>query len=106
MLSTEAMFEYYHLLHLRNGTTLDYPAGQAGFLTEPFPISSSQKAGQKREMTWPAKVAFESPRINNDTKAEETEDGFIDFMRERNMGPECVRSCSSNFYCWKVVLIV
>jgi hypothetical protein len=43
MLNHETMFEYYHLLHLSNGTILDLPAGSTAFLTEPTPTTFSSE---------------------------------------------------------------
>jgi hypothetical protein len=43
MLNHETMTEYYHLLHLSNGTILDLPAGSTAFLTEPTPTTFSSE---------------------------------------------------------------
>jgi len=83
MLNTETMFEYYHLLTLSNGTVLDVPAGRAGFLTEPSPISMSKEV----EMKWPVVVPLDSPRKVNVTK---DENDNIFGMGNYNQGPECV----------------
>ena len=83
MLNTETMFEYYHLLTLSNGTVLDVPAGRAGFLTEPSPISMSKEV----EMKWPVVVSLDSPRKVNETK---DENDRIFGMGNYNQGPECV----------------
>ena len=83
MLNTETMFEYYHLLTLSNGTVLDVPAGRAGFLTEPSPISMSKEV----ETKWPVVVSLDSPRRMNETK---DENDRIFGMGNYNQGPECV----------------
>ena len=83
MLNTETMFEYYHLLTLSNGTVLDVPAGRAGFLTEPSPISMSKEVAMK----WPVVVPLDSPRKVNETKDEKD---IIFGMGNYNQGPECV----------------
>jgi len=83
MLNTETMFEYYHLLTLSNGTVLDVPAGRAGFLTEPSPISMSKEVEPK----WPVVVPLDSPRKVNETK---DKNDIIFGMGNYNQGPECV----------------
>lgn len=77
------MFEYYHLLTLANGTIIDVPAGRAGFLTEPSPISMSKEV----EMKWPVIVPLDSPRKVNETK-DEIDNIFG--MGNYNQGPACV----------------
>jgi len=92
MLNTENMFEYYHLLTLQNGTTLNIPAGRSGFLTEP--LSVARKSSEVKEVEWPAVVSLESPR--GDDAVEET-DGLDYYMGrdDYNKGPECVSSSLS-----------
>ena len=95
MLNTENMFEYYHLLTLQNGTTLNIPAGRSGFLTEP--LSVAQESNEVKEMEWLAVVSLESPR--GDEAGEET-DG-LDYLMGRddyNKGPECVSPFLSHIY--------
>lgn len=89
MLNTENMFEYYHLLTLSNGTTLNIPAGRAGFLTEPFPVVRNSKGAE--EMEWPAIVQLASPR--GDDAKPETEIDELDLLMGRDdfdKGPDCV----------------
>jgi hypothetical protein len=93
MLNTENMSEFYHLLTLQNGTTLNIPAGRSGFLTEPQPIS--RESGGITEMQWPAVVSLDSPRGDD---VEEETDSVEYFMGrdDYNKGPECVSLCLHN----------
>jgi hypothetical protein len=79
------MFEYYHLLTLNNGTILDIPAGRAGFLTEPYPISSAK---EMKDMAWPVDVRFDSPRKPEGAQSDGDEYDYG--MGRYNQGPECV----------------
>jgi len=41
MIRAETMSEYYHLLLLSNGSSIDIPAGRTGFLSAPQAVSIS-----------------------------------------------------------------
>ena len=92
MLNTENMFEYYHLLTLQNGTTLNIPAGRSGFLTEP--LSVARKSSEVKEVEWPAVVSLESPRGDDAVEATNGLDFYMD-RDDYNKGPECVSSSLS-----------
>jgi hypothetical protein len=60
------MFEYYHLIHLKNGTTIDIPAGRAGFLPHPTPATPSWRACEVCAKDWPRSMELHSPRLEED----------------------------------------
>ncbi|WVQ97749.1 hypothetical protein IAU59_004863 [Kwoniella sp. CBS 9459] len=65
MINTETLLEYYHLVHLKNGTTLDIPAGTAGFLPDPTPWKAGGAPIQAEKTGWPAMVELQSPRLED-----------------------------------------
>lgn len=80
--------EYYHLLHLANGTVLDSPAGRLGFLPRPYPIApSASRAPEEGVATsLAAQIKLDSPRI----VANETDDDDSQWMRPGRAVPLCV----------------
>jgi hypothetical protein len=122
MLNHENMFEYYHLLHLSNGTILDLAAGPTAFLTEPSPtifgssgIQSAEEWKAEQEKNDPEGrdiiiivpgpdvntpetriLALESPK--NMTAPDDTKADFFmgpDSYVER--GPRCVSKWSTTY---------
>lgn len=110
MLGSEEMFEYYHILHLANGTVLDRPAGRCGFLTEPQPnrsksagsdasagMASAQlplSAGEDVELRQPFRgvTHLRSPKNASAVEPEAESDADMMWMSSfgRDQGPGCV----------------
>lgn len=80
--------EYYHLLHLADGTVLDSPAGRSGFLPRPYPIAPSASRAPEESVATPlvAQIKLDSPRI----VANETDDDDSQRMRPGRAVPLCV----------------
>lgn len=117
MLGNEEMFEYYHILHLANGTVLDQPAGRSGFLTEPEPFASSSIntafSGEQDNAQAPLSnnvevkkptlyglAGLRSPKNASALHDEEDEDlsrilGYPDYQRDQ--GPDCDRGNHATF---------
>ncbi|OCF30469.1 hypothetical protein I316_07905 [Kwoniella heveanensis BCC8398] len=78
MVNTETLLEYYHLIHLKNGTTLDIPAGQSGFLPDPIPWKQDGAGAglsyQTERAEWPATVQLASPRSEGTHEEDEEEE--------------------------------
>ena len=81
MLNTETLFEYYHLVHLKNGTVLDIPAGRSAFL----PVFIHDPAAASKDST----VRLHSPRREPESPEE---DNGLGIIRCRPSAPPCVRS--------------
>jgi hypothetical protein len=77
MVSSEDLFEYYFAMRLKNGSTLDFPAGQAGFLP----------AGPPEQVDGVEKIVvnFTSPRGDKQERL------YSDGSDSRNV-PACVRA--------------
>ncbi|WVF70139.1 hypothetical protein IAT40_004927 [Kwoniella sp. CBS 6097] len=90
MINTETMLEYYQLVHLKNGTTLDIPAGRAGFLPDSTPWSQ-ENASETQKTKWPAKVELQSPRLEEYSGPEE------EWERYAMEGPECDKDNLAEF---------
>jgi hypothetical protein len=61
MLQTESLAEYYHLVHLVNGSVLDIPSGRSGFLPAPEPLSHDMAIFQPAS-TWPQTIQLSNDR--------------------------------------------
>ena len=71
MLSTETLFEYYHLITLSNVTVLDIPAGRSGFLPAAHPTTYAQQELDQPDQpdqpvaasVWPKMGSLNSPHV-------------------------------------------
>ncbi|OCF59071.1 hypothetical protein L486_03570 [Kwoniella mangroviensis CBS 10435] len=92
LLNTETLMEYYHLIHLSNGTTLDIPAGRTGFI--PRIKSSSEK---DRDGHFSTDIDLDTNRIQT---GEEQDDLAWMFGRGRYgpNAPDCDESNMANFH--------
>ncbi|KIR59102.1 hypothetical protein I314_05086 [Cryptococcus bacillisporus CA1873] len=95
-INTETQMEYYHLLHLANGTVLDSPAGRSGFLPRPYPIApSASRASEEGVATsLAAQIKLDSPRI----VANETDDDDSQWMRPGRAVPLCDKGNLAEFH--------
>lgn len=89
MVGTETLSEYYHLVHLANGSTIDIPSGRSGFVSLPSPVappSTVRDSNILNEIQWPLEVTF-AP-----TKREKEKQEGEDFMPwdDHRIAPECV----------------
>jgi hypothetical protein len=93
MLNTETMFEYYHLIHLKNGTTIDIPAGRAGFLPHPTPVTPSWRTCELCAKEWPRSTELDSPRLDEEQLDKEMGRGMY--------GPRAPKCVSQNpgYHC-------
>ncbi len=85
MIRAETMFEYYHLLQLANGSTIDVPAGRSGFLTAPEPIVSLADMGLGWYPLGPLKL--DSPR---EREFDQKRSGSMRTVGKDPRAPECV----------------
>ncbi|WVW78720.1 hypothetical protein I302_100680 [Kwoniella bestiolae CBS 10118] len=91
LLNTETMLEYYHLLHLSNGTTLDIPAGRTAFI--PYIETASTEEGDEG---WSTLLNLTSGRI----QPGEEQDGMDEWFSMGRYGsnaPECDKGNMANF---------
>lgn len=79
MISHESQFQYYFQFALHNGSTLNYPAGKAGFL----PFSFAEVEDDVDSTTEKVVVNLETPRH---------ETGRFRWADEQQNGLRCVRS--------------
>ncbi|KIR78795.1 hypothetical protein I306_04157 [Cryptococcus gattii EJB2] len=95
-INTETQIEYYHLLHLANGTVLDSPAGRSGFLPRPYPIAPSASRAPEESVATPlvAQIKLDSPRI----VANETDDDDSQWMRPGRAVPLCDKGNLAEFH--------
>ncbi|KIR52842.1 hypothetical protein I315_04705 [Cryptococcus gattii Ru294] len=95
-INTETQMEYYHLLHLANGTVLDSPAGRSGFLPRPYPIAPSASRAPEESVATPlvAQIKLDSPRI----VANETDDDDSQWMRPGRAVPLCDKDNLAEFH--------
>lgn len=80
MVSSESRLEYYFALTLHNGSTLDFPAGHAGFL----PSGPDETADDK---------ALEKVVLNLESRRHMVEDDEYPFSQALEV-PACVRPSS------------
>ncbi|KAE8542879.1 hypothetical protein D1P53_000942 [Cryptococcus gattii VGV] len=95
-INTETQMEYYHLLHLANGTVLDSPAGRSGFLPRPYPIAPSGSRAPEEGVATPlaAQLKLDSPRAI----ANETDDDDSQWMRPGRAVPLCDKGKLAEFH--------
>ena len=93
MLNTESISEFYHQIHLANGTILDIPAGRSGFIpvAQPTGYADAFDLGNDAAtlLQWPRIVDI-VPTRGEQTDAEEEERYYPDFGRT---APACVSGC-------------
>ncbi|WWD00315.1 hypothetical protein V866_007226 [Kwoniella sp. B9012] len=92
LLNTETLMEYYHLIHLSNGTTLDIPAGRTGFI--PHIKSRSKEYGDNY---WSTDIDLDTNRIQT---GEEPDDLDRMFGRGRYgpNAPDCDKGNMARFH--------
>ncbi|KAK8847332.1 hypothetical protein IAR55_005189 [Kwoniella newhampshirensis] len=93
-LHTETQMEYFHLVHLANGTVLDIPAGKTAFIPAPSPVAPSPLLSSVATPRWPVTVDLDSPyELSN-----ETVDEADSWMRYEPKRPDCDKDNLAHFH--------
>ena len=93
MLGTEALSEYYHLITLRNGTTIDIPSGNVAIIPLASPVARPESSFDNVNLHraqgpvhWPHAIDFPSTR--REKLSDEVEEEY--WMPGGRIAPLCV----------------